>query len=155
MAKKPLLTTYFVHKRRGSAAIDALDMLPSFTGRAVHDHWPTYFKYSSNHALCNAHHIRELIYAFEQKGQTWAQKMIDCLLEIKESVEKAGEKRKLITSSLMRNYEKIYNDILWLGFRKNSLPKPDIIKKRGRPKKNAKYSFSITGLSGRNSCVYI
>lgn len=134
-AGTPLLTTYFAHKRRGSAAIDALDILPGFTGRAVHDHWSTYFKYSCKHALCNAHHIRELIYAFEQEGQIWAQKMIDCLLEIKGSVEKAREKNILIALSLMRNYEKKYKDILRLGFRKNPLPKDDKIKKRGRPKK--------------------
>jgi transposase len=134
-AGTPLLTTYFVHKRRGSEAIDALNILPGFSGKAVHDHWPVYFKYSCKHALCNAHHIRELIFAFEQEGQIWAQKMIDCLLEIKESVEKAGEKGKLITSSLMRKYEKKYKDILRLGFRKNPIEKSDTIKKRGRPKK--------------------
>jgi transposase len=134
-AGTPLLTAYFAHKRRGSEAIDALDILPGFTGRAVHDHLPVYFKYSCRHALCNAHHIRELTYMHEHEGQEWAQKMIDCLLEIKQSVEKAGEKGKLISSSLMRNYEKKYKDILRQGFRKNPLTKENTIKKRGRPGK--------------------
>ncbi len=134
-AGTPLLTTYFAHKRRGSEAIDAIDILPGFTGRAVHDHWPVYFKYSCNHALCNAHHIRELINVYELKGQTWAQKMIDCLLDIKKSVEKARGKGKLIAPSLMKRYESKYNEILLKGFRKNPLSKGDTIKKRGRPKK--------------------
>jgi len=134
-AGTPFLTAYFAHKHRGSAAIDALNILPGFYGRAVHDHLPVYFKYSCLHSLCNAHHIRELIYVFEQEGQIWAQDMIDCLLEIKQTVEKAGEKGKLIGKHLMRNFEQKYKEILQSGFRKNPLTKDDVIKKRGRPKK--------------------
>jgi len=135
-AGTPLLTAYFAHKRRGSEAVDAFDVLPGFTGRAVHDHLPVYFKYSCSHALCNAHHIRELTYMYEHEGQKWAQKMIECLLEIKHSVEKAGEKGKLISSSLMRKYEAKYKDIGRQGFRKNPISKEKrMIKKRGRPGK--------------------
>jgi transposase len=134
-AGTPLLTAYLAHKRRGSEAIDAFDILPGFTGRAVHDHLPVYFKYSCDHGLCNAHHIRELTYMFEHEGQKWSQKMIDCLLEIKESVEKAGEKGKLISPYLMRKYENDYQEILRQGFRKNPRKRVDTVKKRGRPKK--------------------
>ncbi|MGW2935232.1 IS66 family transposase [Streptomyces sp. NPDC001156] len=36
-------------------------MLPAFTGIAVHDGWKPYKTYTSAvHALCNAHHLREL-----------------------------------------------------------------------------------------------
>jgi len=72
---------------------------------------------------------------FEHEGQKWSQKMIDCLLEIKESVEKAGEKGKLIAPYLMRKYENDYQEILRQGFRKNPWKKVDTVKKRGRPKK--------------------
>jgi len=34
-----------------------------------------YYKYGTNHALCNAHHLRELERAWEQDGQQWAKKM--------------------------------------------------------------------------------
>ena len=134
-AGTPLLTTYFAHKRRGSEAFDAMGILPDFSGTAVHDHLPAYFKYPCDHSLCNAHHIRELVFVHEQENQKWAQNMIDCLLEIKESVERAALKGKLITSSLMRQYEKKYNGILRQGSRMNPPPKADMIKKRGRKKK--------------------
>lgn len=134
-AGTPLLTAYVAHKRRGSVAFDVMGILPGFTGTAVHDHLPAYFKYPCKHSLCNAHHIRELIYVYEQEGQKWAQSMIDCLLEIKKSVETAAEKGKPIASSLMRHYEKKYQGILRQGFRINPLPEEEPVKKRGRKKK--------------------
>ena len=142
-AGTPLLTAYFAHKRRGSEAFDAMSILPGFTGTAVHDHLPAYFKYSCTHSLCNAHHIRELIYVLEQEGQKWAQKMIDCLVEIKESVEIAARRGKLITSSLMRFYERKYKGILRQGFRINSPPEADAVKKRGRKKKTKTLNLLI------------
>jgi transposase len=135
VASTPFVTAYFAHKRRGSEAIDAFGVLPGFTGRAVHDHLPVYFKYSCHHALCNAHHIRELTYMYEHEGQKWAQKMIDCLLEIKQAVDKAAIKGKLIPSTLMREFEDKYRDIVRKGFRQNPISKENAAKKRGRPKK--------------------
>lgn len=129
-----LLTAYFVHKRRGSEAFDAVGILPDFKGIAIHDHWPAYFKYTCKHALCNAHHIRELAFAYEQEGQKWAQEMIDCLLEIKESVDMKRMEGKLIDESIMRQYERKYQKIIQQGFLINPFPEEEIIKKRGRKK---------------------
>jgi len=142
-AGTPLLTAYFADKRRGSEAFDKIGILPGFTGTAVHDHLPAYFKYPCSHSLCNAHHIRELIYVHEQEGQKWAQSMIDCLLEIKEEVESAAGKGKLIKSSLMRHYENKYKRILRQGFRINAPPKEGKVKKRGRKKRTKTLNLLI------------
>ncbi len=40
--------------------MDIAGVLPSFTGVAVHDGWVSYLHYGCRHALCNAHHLREL-----------------------------------------------------------------------------------------------
>jgi hypothetical protein len=52
-----------VHAKRGTKAMDAIGVLPRFTGVAVHDAWAPYDTYPNMiHALCNAHALRELIY---------------------------------------------------------------------------------------------
>ena len=63
------LTWYFAHKRRGREAMDAADTLPHFRGRAVHDFWDSYLNYDCDHAFCNAHLLRELIFLREEQGQ--------------------------------------------------------------------------------------
>jgi len=49
--------------------------MPNYSGIAVHDGWPQYRAYDGvTHALCNAHHLRELLAVIEQDadGQSWA-----------------------------------------------------------------------------------
>jgi hypothetical protein len=54
-------TLLMVHPRRGAAAIEAMGILPSFAGTAVHDAWAPYDGYiNASHQLCCAHALREL-----------------------------------------------------------------------------------------------
>jgi transposase len=55
--KYSLLT---VHEKRGKRAMDAMGILPSFAGIAVHDAWGPYDTYAAGHQLCCAHAQREL-----------------------------------------------------------------------------------------------
>ena len=83
------LTLYTTHAKRGVDGIDAAGVLPDFRGTAVHDGWAPYRAYEhATHALCNAHHLRELI-AAEEQGQAWALGMSCLLLDAKALVEQA------------------------------------------------------------------
>ena len=70
--------------------MDEMGLLPAFTGTLVHDHWKPYYQYPCTHALCNAHHLREVERAYEQDHLQWAKQMQALLLVINEAVDKAG-----------------------------------------------------------------
>jgi transposase len=79
-ARTEQLTEYRVHAKRGTAAMDEIGLLPNYTGVAVHDGLSSYFGYRKcTHALCNAHHLRELRFIHEQYGQAWAARLRVCL----------------------------------------------------------------------------
>ncbi|MCX4173726.1 MULTISPECIES: IS66 family transposase [Paraburkholderia] len=81
------LTWYGAHNRRGREALDSFGILPGFAGIAVHDGWAAYAQYECEHALCNAHHLRELVFVLESTQQPWAQQMIDLLCQAKREVD--------------------------------------------------------------------
>jgi len=136
VAGNAFLTYYGIHPRRGSKATDHIGILPNFKGRAIHDFWKPYFKYDCAHGLCNAHHLRELTFVHEQHDQSWAKDMIDCLLDIKKTVDETREMSDSISKEQIRRFETRYQDILDEGYNKNPLPVKDPAKKkRGRQKK--------------------
>lgn len=101
-------TYFFPHKKRGTEAMDDMGIIPRFTGVLCHDHWKPYYKYSCVHALCNAHHIRELTCA-EEDHQKWATVMKELLLEINKAVDEAGGK---LLSHEAEAYRLKYREIL-------------------------------------------
>ena len=136
-AATPNLTYYQIHPKRGCDAMDHMDILPNFNGRAIHDFWKPYFKYHCNHGLCNAHHLRELIFLHEQHDQQWAKEMMDCLVDIKESVDEAKTSTDTLFKEQIQKFEARYQNILDEGYNENPLPKKESTKrkKRGRIKK--------------------
>jgi len=86
----PHLTHYAIHPKRGTAATDAVGILPSYTGVSVHDGWKPYQRYTGcRHALCNVHHLRELTFLEEQYQQTWATDLKALLSEMRAAVAQA------------------------------------------------------------------
>jgi len=128
-------TYYDIHPKRGAEALESIGILPDFGGRAIHDFWRPYFSYSCAHGLCNAHHLRELIFVHEQHGQDWADKMIDCLLDIKKAVALAKPTTDHLTKAQVRDFEARYQSILDQGYAQNPLSPAPAGKKRGRRKK--------------------
>ena len=84
-------TYFYPHTIRGKKAMDEIGILPDFTGVLCHDHWKPYLKYEAcAHALCNAHHLRELERAHEQDDQRWAKNMQNLLIAMNDATKGAG-----------------------------------------------------------------
>jgi len=82
---------FYPHKNRGTPAMKEMGVLEHFAGTLVHDHWKPYYTYDAcAHALCNAHHLRELKRAFEQDKQKWADKMCLFLEKLNDTVSDTG-----------------------------------------------------------------
>ncbi len=88
--KYTLLT---VHPRRGIEAMEAMGILPSFTGIAIHDAWAPYDTYTTpDHQLCCAHALRELqaVTDATAEGQwCWATQGAEALTAMQELVAEA------------------------------------------------------------------
>ncbi len=105
----------------------------------MHDGLQAYQQYDCAHALCNAHHLRELTAVEEHDQQPWATRMKDLLVEIKGWVDTArdqGDTR--IDAAVGAAFVARYRAIVAEGYAANPPPpQPDPIiapKTRGRPK---------------------
>lgn len=123
----PLLTHFAPHPKRGRKAMEDIGILPRFHGILCHDHWRPYYTLDCVHALCNAHHLRELTHAFEQDGQHWAKEMQDWLLDAKAAVDEAGG---ALNKTQQGKYKKRYRAILAKA--QIECPPPDEKRKKGQ-----------------------
>lgn len=119
-------TFYQAHQNRGGEAIEEMGIIPQFNGTLCHDHWKPYFNYTCQHALCNAHHLRELQRAFELDGQQWAKKMQDLLIEMNQAVKTAGGQ---LSARVSNSYRKRYRSILEEA--QTECPPPDESRAKG------------------------
>jgi transposase len=113
------ITLKFLHRRRGSEAIDEINIIPSYGGTIIHDCWVSYLSYNNcDHGLCGSHIVRELTYIIESNGYKWAINMKDLLLETCRKVSK--RKKKRLSEKQYANLQKRYRNIITRG--ENELP---------------------------------
>ena len=125
-------TFYGAHKKRGAIAMNDMGILPVFKGTLCHDHWKPYYTYDCTHALCNAHHLRELTRAYEQDGKKWAKDLKKLLETINREVTDAGGAMDALESQQYRNK---YRAILRQGETECPEPAKPKTGKRGPVKK--------------------
>jgi len=127
-----------IHPKRGRQALDEIGILPQRKGRVVHDGYSSYSQYpEAQHALCNAHHLRELVFVKEQYEQAWADEMIALLVEIKVAVEEAKQQSQVaLTDQQQVDFEARYDYLVVQGYEANPLPPDPAVKKRGRKKQS-------------------
>jgi transposase len=82
------------HTKRGSLAFEALGILGQVRATLVHDGLAGYKDLQCQHSLCNAHHLRELVYVGENEHENvwdnWPQQMIDLLCQANTEVRQHG-----------------------------------------------------------------
>jgi transposase len=110
IASTILLTFYRISPKRGS--------LPeNLTGIAVHDHWKPYYTLKDVlHALCNAHHLRELKALVDIEKEDWARKMQRLLRRACHAANLARQQDRPLSPRLIARIERCYEGILAEGF---------------------------------------
>ena len=119
-ASTETLTLLSVHRKRGVEAMLDAGVLGGFRGVAVHDGWAPYRQFiEALHALCGAHHLRELI-AAEEQGQAWALGMGCLLLDTKDLVAQAkAAGRERLSRRVLAELHSSYREVIALGYEEN------------------------------------
>ena len=114
VASTRTLAAYTPHAKRGTEAHADADILPGYTGTAVHDGYASYFKHTDcRHALCGVHLLRELTFLAEECGARWALKLRRSLLVMKRAADKAREKgRAVLDQAVVARYHRRYLEIV-------------------------------------------
>jgi transposase len=119
-----LLTYYAIHAKRGQHAMTAIGILTHFLGRAVHDGLASYQAFvHCLHALCNAHHLRELTFVEEQLGQQWAGDLKHLLGKMQHAAAAAARAGlPAVPEGERQAFRQRYDALLALGVAANPLP---------------------------------
>lgn len=137
VACTPALTFYQVDAKRGQVGMRAAGILDTFSGVAVHDHWASYLAFEKcQHAFCNAHHLRELHFIFEQYQQPWAEAMAQLLRTIKREVDTSPPSATALPVERLTYFSAEYDKLIAQGLALNPTPAQPPLTKRGRPKQS-------------------
>jgi transposase len=145
------LTFYRVSPKRGS-------LLANVTGIVVHDHWKPYYTMAGvRHALCNAHHLRELKALVEIEKEDWALRMQRLLRRACHVTNLARERGVPLKPGLIALFERRYDTILADGLAFHDA-QPALVrtagtgKRRGRPPRRVGHNLLLR-LSTRKTDV--
>jgi transposase len=138
VASTETITHLEMHDKRGKLAHEAIGILAQRTGKVMHDGYRSYEQYpNAQHTLCNAHHLRELLFVHECCQQLWAEDMLELLLEIKQAVECAQQQQlAALSPEQIADFESRYDELIGQGLKANPPPDPPVPRKRGRVKQS-------------------
>jgi transposase len=132
------LTFYRVSTKRGS-------LLPKVTGIVVHDHWKPYYTMTGVlHALCNAHHLRELKALVEIEKEDWARKMQRLLRRACHATNLARERGVPLKPALIALLDRGYSAIVAEGLAfHQAQPALAKARRRGRPPRRVGHNLLL------------
>jgi transposase len=132
------LTFYRTAAKRGS-------LLNNVTGIVVHDHWKPYYTMTGVlHALCNAHHLRELKALVEIEKENWARRMQRLLRRACHATNLAHEQGVPLKPALIALIDRCYDAILAEGMAfHEAQPALAKTRPRGRPPRRVGHNLLI------------
>ena len=138
IASTAWLTFYRTAAKRGS-------LLANVTEIVVHDHWKPYYTMTGVvHALCNAHHLRELKALVEIEKEDWARKMQRLLRRACHATNLARERGVPLKPGLVALIERCYDGILANGLAfHEAQPTLAKVKRRGRPPRRVGHNLLL------------
>lgn len=129
VAATVLLTFYRTSAKRGALLADVV-------GIVVHDHWKPYFTMQGVlHALCNAHHLRELKALMEIEKEPWAFAMYRFLRQACHAVNIASRKELTLDPRFIAWMQARYDRIVAQGLAFQEAQPPPAQPKQGNGKK--------------------
>jgi transposase len=131
IASTGLLTFYRVSASRGSVPEDV-------SGTIVHDHLKSYYTIPGVlHALCNAHHLRELKALIDIEKEDWARKMQILLRRACHATNLARARSVALPAGLIARIQRRYDAIVAEGiaFHEAQPPLPRAQRPRGKPRR--------------------
>lgn len=132
----PLLTFFAVHLSRGQEAMEAMGIIPKFTGWLMHDFLSSYLSFENClHTFCKSHLLRELVFLFEQHQQAWAKDLHDLFLEMLQCVKDGKARAAPLTEQEFNRWRQHYGNILRAGRQANPLTPEQSTKKRRKQSK--------------------
>jgi transposase len=127
-------TLLMAHPRRGRQAIEAMGILPRFTGVAVHDAWAPYDTYTApDHQLCCAHALRELQAVTEAapNGQwCWATQAAEALTAMQDLVREAiSQERDAVDPATLASQVHLFRSAVLIGAAQTAARSGPLMKK--------------------------
>ena len=158
VASTAKLTHYHAHAKRGQVGMQAAGILSRYRGVAVHDHWASYLQFRDcQHAFCNAHHLRELLFIHERYDQEWAAEMAHLLRTIKTEVASTAHAHEALPPERLAHYDAEYDTLIARGLAANPpphRPKPEpVADPNKRPQKTCSTACALTNLASCALCM--
>ncbi|NJL52676.1 MAG: IS66 family transposase [Hydrococcus sp. SU_1_0] len=129
-----------------------IEVLADIKGVVVHDHWNPYYQLDAvNHALCNAHHLRELKALEEIEQEPWAKAMKRFLLL---ACNYQHRYPKGVPKNIVARLNQLYEQILQRGLDYHEF-QPPLTRKgnRGRLKRRTGHNLLLRFQNFRNDVL--